>query len=75
MGATGALVAFVVFRFVPYDRVLLFSILLLFFLPPSFAVPMFSKLKGYEEYISTTISFYTIITLLIFIVMAALTLA
>ena len=67
--------AFIVFRFVPYDRVLLFSILLLFLLPPSFAVPMFSKLEGYEEYISTTISFCTIITLLIFIVMAAFALA
>jgi predicted permease len=75
MGTVGALVAFIVFRFVPYDRVLLFSILLLFLLPPSFAVPMFSKLEGYEEYISTTISFCTIITLLIFIVMAAITLA
>ncbi len=70
MGATGALVAFLVFRFVPYDRVLLFSILLLFLLPPSFAVPVFSKLEGSEEYISTTISFSTVITLLIFIVMA-----
>lgn len=72
MGAVGALVAFVVFRFVPYDRVLLFSILLLFLLPPSFATPMFSRLEGSEEYVSTTISFCTIITLLIFIVMAVL---
>lgn len=75
MGATGALVAFVVFRFVPYDRVLLYSILLLFLLPPSFATPMFSKLEGSEEYVSTTISFSTILTLLIFIVMAVLAFA
>ena len=75
MGSVGALVAFLVFRFVPYDRVLLFSILLLFLLPPSFAVPMFSRLKGSEEYVSTTISFSTVVTLLIFIVMAVLAFA
>ena len=75
MGSVGALVAFMVFRFVPYDRVLLFSIILLFLLPPSFAVPMFSRLKGSEEYISTTISFSTVVTLLIFIIMAVLAFA
>ena len=44
--------------------------LLLFLLPPSFAVPMFSRLEGSEEYIATTISFSTVVTLLIFIVIA-----
>ena len=75
MGAVGALIAFVVFRFVPYDRVLLYAILLLFLLPPSFATPMFSKLEGSEEYVSTTISFSTLVTLLIFVVMAILAFA
>ena len=70
MGAAGALTAFLVFRFVPCDRVLLFAILLLFLLPPSFAVPMFSRLEGSEEYVSTTISFSTVVTLLVFVVMA-----
>lgn len=70
MGTVGALVTFLLFRFVPYDRVLMFAVLLLFLLPPSFAVPMFSRLEGNEEYIATTISFSTVVTLLLFIVMA-----
>ena len=70
MGAVGALVKFMLFRFVPYDRILMFAVLLLFLLPPSFAVPMFSRLEGSEEYIATTISFCTVVTLLLFIVMA-----
>lgn len=75
MGAVGALVAFVVFRFVPFDRVLLYAILLLFLLPPSYSIPVFSKLEGSEEYISTTISFSTLVTLLVFVVMAVLALS
>ena len=69
-GAVSVLIAFVVFRFVPYDRVLLFSILLVYLLPPSFAIPVFSKLEEGEEYVSTTISFSTLISLLAFVVMA-----
>lgn len=75
MGLIGALVTFLVFRFVPYDRVQMFSIMLLFLLPPSFSIPVFSKLEGSEEYISTTISFSTVVTLLVFIVMAVLAFA
>lgn len=75
MCAVGALVSFIVFRFVPFDRVQLFAILLVFLLPPSFSIPVFSKLEGSEEYVSTTISFSTIVTLLVFVVMAAVALA
>ena len=70
-GAVSALVAFVVFRFVPFDRVLLFSILLVYLLPPSFAIPVFSRLEESDEaYVSTTISFSTLVSLLVFVVMA-----
>lgn len=75
MGCTSVLVSLVVFRFVPYDKTLLFSVLLVFLLPPSFAIPVFSKLEGSEEYVSTTISFSTILSLLIFIVMAIFSVA
>lgn len=75
MGAVGAVVCLVVFAIVPYDETLLYSILLLFFLPPSFAIPVFSKLKGSGEYVSTTISFSTIVTLAVFVVMAIISLA
>lgn len=74
MGAVGALVCFVVFSIVPYDKTLLFSILLLFMLPPSFAIPVFSKLEGSKEYVSTTISFSTILCLLAFVIMAVFSL-
>ncbi len=74
-GAVAALVAFAVFRLVPFDRAQLFSILLVFLLPPSFSIPVFSKLKGSEEYVSTTISFSTVVSLLAFAVMAVFALA
>ena len=74
-GAAGALAAFAVFRFVPFDRVQLFAILLVFLLPPSFSIPVFSRLEGSEEYVSTTISFSTIVSLLAFVVMAVFALA
>ena len=70
MGAVAALVSFIVFCLVPFSKPLLFSILLVFLLPPSFSVPVFSRLTGSEEYVSTTISFSTILTLLVFAVMA-----
>lgn len=75
MGVVGALVCLVVFRIVPYDRTLLYSILLLFLLPPSFAIPVFSKLEGSKEYVSTTISFSTLLCLAAFVVMAVFSLA
>lgn len=75
MGAIAALCAFAVFRVVPFDRVQLFAILLVFLLPPSFSIPIFSELRGSEEYVSTTISFSTLVSLVCFAVMAAFALA
>lgn len=74
MGAMGALAAFLAFRFVPFDRVQLAAIALLFLLPPSYSLPMFSDLKGHEEFVSTTISFSTLLSLLAFVAMAAIAL-
>ncbi len=70
-GAVAALCVFAVSRFVPVGRAQLFSILLVFLLPPSFSIPIFSELKCSKEYVSTTISFSTVLTLLAFVVMAA----
>ncbi len=75
MGAVAALCAFAVFRIVPFDRVQLFAIILVFLLPPSFSIPIFSELRGSEEYVSTTISFSTLVTLACFAVMAIFAIA
>ncbi len=76
MGAIAALCVCIVFLIVPFDRVQLFSILLVFLLPPSFGIPIFAGSKGSEEeYISTTISFSTLLTLLAFTVLSVLALA
>ncbi len=47
-GVIAALTAFAVFLVVPFDKPLLYSILLVFMLPPSFSIPIFSKLEGSE---------------------------
>lgn len=75
MGTVAALCAFVVFRIVPFDRVQLFAIVLVFLLPPSFSIPIFSELRGSEEYVSTTISFSTLVTLACFAAMAVFAVA
>lgn len=71
MGVVAALCVFSVFQIVAYDRVQMFAVVLVFLLPPSFSIPIFSELKGSEEYVSTTISFSTVLTLIAFVVMAA----
>ena len=57
----------IVFAIVPYDKNMLTAIVLLFSLPAPFVIPFFANVDGHAEYISTTLSVCTIVTVVCFI--------
>ena len=62
-----ALSSFVIFRFIPYSKETFVALMIAFSLPASYAIPMFGKFEGHKEYVATTISFSTVLTLIVFI--------
>ena len=68
--AVCALSSLVIFRFMPFDKGTLTALMLAFSLPASYAIPMFAKFEGHKDYVSTTISFSTLLTLLTFVGLA-----
>ncbi|MBQ6517313.1 MAG: AEC family transporter [Anaerolineaceae bacterium] len=67
MWAFCALSCLIIFRFVPYSKELLVALILAFSLPGSYSIPLFGKFEGHREYVSTTISLSTLVTLLVFV--------
>ena len=57
----------IIFRFIPYSKETMIALILAFSLPGSYAIPMFGKFEGHRDYVSTTISFSTLVTLLVFV--------
>ncbi len=57
----------IVFAIVPFDKNMLTAIVLLFSLPAPFVIPFFANVEGHAEYISTTLSVCTIVTVVCFI--------
>jgi predicted permease len=70
--AAGALV---VFSVIPFDKPLFVAMLLAYSLPAPFIIPIFANAKGHEEYISTTLSVQTMLSIALFIGVAAYSLA
>lgn len=54
----------------PISQYLLWGIILVFAMPPVYVLPIFVQDQNENKYISTTISVYTLITILLFIVAA-----
>ena len=70
LAASAALCAvscLIVFRVMAFDKSTLVALMMAFALPTSYAIPLFANFEGHKEYVSTTISFETIIYLLTFI--------
>ena len=57
----------IIFRFIPYSKETMVALVLAFSLPGSFSIPLFGKFEGHRDYVSTTISFSTVLTLLVFV--------
>lgn len=67
--------SFIIFRIIPYDKALQVALMILYALPAPFIIPLFAKVGKDGKYISTTLSVHTICTILLFIAIAAFSLA
>lgn len=67
MWAFCAISCLIIFRFIPYSKETMVALILAFSLPGSYAIPMFGNFEGHRDYVSTTISFSTLVTLLVFV--------
>lgn len=70
--AVGALV---IFSMIPFDKPLFTAMLLAYCMPAPFIIPLYANDADHENYISTTISIQTLLSLVLFIGVAAYTLA
>lgn len=74
MGCLLALVSFVLFRLVPYDRGLQIALMILYSLPAPFIIPLFADVGKEGRYISTSLSVHTLCTILLFAAIAVFSL-
>ncbi len=70
-----AATAFVLFQVIPYDKQLLVALMLGFSLPAPFIIPLFADVSGHGEYISTSLSVQTLLSVALFAGIAVFTLA
>ena len=69
-----ALVSLTLFAIIPYDRLLMLALMLQYTLPAPFIIPLFADLKEDGEYVSTTLSLGTVLTVVLFFFVAAFSL-
>ncbi|MDO4741651.1 MAG: hypothetical protein Q4A66_13365 [Eubacteriales bacterium] len=74
MAAVFALVSLILFAIIPYDRMLMLALMLQYTLPAPFIIPLFADLKEDGEYVSTTLSLGTLVTVVLFVFVAAFSL-
>lgn len=75
MGTLCCLSAAVVFSLAPFDKRLLVALMLGFSLPAPFIIPLYADVTGHGEYISTTLSISTLISVALFAGIAVYSLA
>ena len=69
-----ALVSLVLFAIIPYDRLLMLALMLQYTLPAPFIIPLFADMGEDGEYVSTTLSLGTVLTVVLFPLVAAFSL-
>ncbi len=70
-----ALGALIIFSIIPFEKPLFVAMLLAYSLPGPFITPIYAKAGDQGEYISTTLSVQTLVSLVLFIGVAAYSLA
>ena len=70
-----ALGSLVIFSIIPFEKQLFTALMLAWSLPAPFIIPLYADLGSDGEYISTALSMETIVSILLFIPIAAYTLA
>ncbi len=75
MAALCCVAALIIFSVIPFQKPLLVALMLGFMLPPPFIIPLYADVSGHGEYISTTLSISTLVSVAAFAAIAAYTLA
>lgn len=75
MYALLAVGAFVVFSIIPFEKPLFVAMLLAYSMPAPFIVPLYADVTGHGEYISTTLSVQTLLSIVLFIGIAVYSLS
>ena len=70
MGALLAAAAGIVFLIIPFNKTLLMAMILMFSLPAPFIIPLYANVESEADYISTTLSLNTVVTIAIFTILA-----
>ena len=74
MAAIFGLVSLVLFAIIPYDKLLMLALMLQYTLPAPFIIPLFADLKEDGEYVSTSLSMGTLLSVVLFVFVAAFSL-
>lgn len=75
LAAVMAVVSLVLFAVIPFDKMLLLALMVQYSLPAPFIIPLFADLGKDSEYVSTTLSVGTLVTVVLFALIAAFSLA
>lgn len=68
------LVSLALFAIIPYDKMLMLALMLQYTLPAPFIIPLFADLGEDGEYVSTTLSMGTVLSVVLFVFVAAFSL-
>ena len=74
MAVIFALVSLVLFAIIPYDKLLMLALMLQYTLPAPFIIPLFADLGEDGEYVSTSLSMGTLLSVALFVFVAAFSL-
>ena len=74
MAVIFGLVSLILFAIIPYEKPLMLALMLQYTLPAPFIIPLFADLKEDGEYVSTTLSMGTVLSVLLFVFVAAFSL-
>ena len=74
MLAVFGLVSAILFAIIPYDKLLMLALMLQYTLPAPFIIPLYADMKDDGEYVSTTLSLGTVLTVVLFFFVAAFSL-
>ena len=74
MLALFGLVSLILFAIIPYDKLLMLALMLQYTLPAPFIIPLFADLGEDGEYVSTSLSMGTLVSVFLFVFVAAFSL-
>ena len=75
MAVIFGVVSVILFAIIEYDKLLMLALMLQYTLPAPFIIPLFADLKEDGEYVSTSLSMGTLLSVVLFVFVAAFSLA